>query len=410
MIAGSLIRPMRGNGFARFSYRRLTTRAYSGSAIDAIDNNSYLSMSNILSRYLLKETAQTWLVVTVVLLLILLTNQFAQVLGQAAANRLPKDAVFMVMGLTSLQYLTILIPIGLFLSIMLALGRLYRDSEMSALMACGVGPRQIYRPLTFFALLLAAIVGWLALVVSPAAIREVQLIAEEAKQRVDLRVLEAGRFISFDAQEAVMYAESMSPDGVLTNVFVQRRTGEQVEVIVADRAWQSDSREENVKVLRFADGRRFEGEPGSPRFRIVSFAEHGIPFSLPATGPLEFEPESRQLTDLLGADDPYDKAELQWRISVPLALLVLMILAVPLSRSEPRQGRYGGLAAGVLIYIIYVDLLAAAKVWVEREQIPVYVGLWWVHVLFLLVGLLLLARQFGYLNRYSLRRKLVPLT
>ena len=391
------------------SHRRLTPRAYSGSTIDSIDN-VFIRMSNILSRYLLKETAQTWLVVTVVLLLILLTNQFAQVLGQAAANRLPKDAVFMVMGLTSLQYLTILIPIGLFLSIMLALGRLYRDSEMSAMMACGVGPAAIYRPLTFFALLLAAIVGWLALVVSPAAIREVQLIVEEAKQRVDLRVLEAGRFISFDAQEAVMYAESMSADGVLENVFVQRRINEQVEVIVAERAWQSDSSEKNVKVLRFANGRRYEGEPGSPRFRIVSFVEHGIPFALPTAGPVEFEPESRQLTDLLGADDPYDMAELQWRISVPIAVLVLMVLAVPLSRSAPRQGRYGGLAAGVLIYIIYVDLLAAAKVWVEREQISVYLGLWWVHLLFLLVGLLLLARQFGYLNLNSLRRRLVKLT
>ena len=363
-------------------------------------------MSSILSRYLLRETAQTWLVVTTVLLLILLTNQFAQVLGDAAANKLPRDLVFTVMGLTSLQYLTILIPIGLFLSIMLALGRLYRDSEMSALMACGVGPRALYRPLVFFALLLAALVGWLALVVSPAAIREVQLIAEEAKQRVDLRVLEAGRFISFKDPEAVMYAESISPDGVLENIFVQRRIGAQVEVIVAERAWQSGSSEENVKVLRFANGQRYEGEPGSPRFRIVSFKEHGIPFALPAADPLEFEPETRLLTDLLGTEDPYEKAELQWRLSVPLAVMVLMVLAVPLSRSAPRQGRYGGLAAGVLIYIIYVDLLAAAKVWVEREQIPALLGLWWVHGLFLLIGLVLLARQFGYLHRYSFRRRL----
>jgi lipopolysaccharide export system permease protein len=368
----------------RFYDRRLRPGAYSGTTTDSIAK-IFVSMSSILSRYLLRETAQTWLVVTMVLLLILLTNQFAQVLGDAAANKLPKDLVFMVMGLTSLQYLTILIPIGLFLSIMLALGRLYRDSEMSALMACGVGPGALYRPLVFFALLLAAVVGWLALVVSPAAIREVQLIAEEAKQRIDLRVLEAGRFISFDDQEAVA----------------------QVEVIVAERAWQSDSSQENVKVLRFANGQRYEGEPGSPRFRIVSFKEHGIPFALPAADPLEYKPETRLLTDLLIADDPFDKAELQWRISVPLALLVLMVLAVPLSRSAPRQGRYGGLAAGVLIYIIYVDLLAAAKVWVEREQISVFLGLWWVHGVFLLVGLILLARQFGYLNRYTLRRVLL---
>jgi len=362
-------------------------------------------MSSILSRYILKETAQTWLVVTMVLLLILLTNQFAQVLGDAAADKLPKEAVFQVMGLTSLQYLTFLIPIGLFLSIMLALGRLYRDSEMTALMACGIGPASLYRPLALIAAVLALLVGWLALSVSPGAMRQVQIIVEEAKQRVDLRFLEAGRFITFAEADAVMYAESITADGVLGNVFVQRYRGTDIEVIVARRAWQGRSSDESVKVLKFADGRRYQGQPGSPVFEIVSFQEYGMPFAIPAAGPPKLRPESRPLLDLLGTDDPVDRAELQWRMSVPLALLVLTFLAVPLSRSGPRQGRYGGIAAGVLVYIIYVDLLGAAKVWVEREQSPEFLGLWWVHGVFLATGAILLARQFGYLNGFPLRRK-----
>jgi lipopolysaccharide export system permease protein len=359
-------------------------------------------MSSILSRYILKETAQTFLVVTFVLLLILLTNQFATVLGDAASNRLPKDAVFLVMGLTSLQYLTVLVPVALFLSIMLALGRLYRDSEMYALMACGVGPLAFYRPLVLFALLLASLVGWLALDVAPAAIRSVQVIANEAKQRVDLRVLEAGRFISFADEEAVIYAETVSSEGVLGNVFVQRHNGPDIEVILADKAWQSDSEQTNVKVLQFSDGQRYEGEPGSLRFRVVTFKEHGIPFELPSSGPVKLKPESQPFTDLLSSSDPVHMAELQWRASVPLAVMVLTLLAVPLSRSPPRQGRYGGLAAGVLIYIIYVDMLAAAKIWIEREQVPPILGLWWVHAVFVIVGFILLARQFGYLSWLSL--------
>ncbi len=362
-------------------------------------------MSRILSRYILKETAQTLFVVTMVLLLILLTNQFARVLGDAAADKLPKEAVFQVMGLTSLQYLTILIPIGLFLSIMLALGRLYRDSEMAALMACGIGPASLYRPLALLAVVLALLVGWLALSVSPGAMRQVQSILEEARQRVDLRFLEAGRFITFAHADAVMYAESITADGVLGNVFVQRYKGSEIEVIVARRAWQNDSPDEFVKLLKFADGRRYEGQPGSPTFEIVTFQEYGIPFALPAAGPAKLRPESRPLSDLLGAGDPVARAELQWRISVPVALLVLTFLAVPLSRSAPRQGRYGGVVTGVLAYIIYVDLLGAAKVWVEREQSPEFLGLWWVHGIFLVIGSILFARQFGYLNGLSLWRK-----
>jgi lipopolysaccharide export system permease protein len=361
-------------------------------------------VTHILSRYVLRETAQTWVVVTMVLLLILLTNTFAQVLGDAASDKLPKDAVFHVMLLTSLQYLTILIPVGLFLSIMLALGRLYRDSEMAALMACGIGPGALYRPLSLLAALLAALVGWLALDISPGAIHEIQVIAEETKKRLDLRVLEAGRFISLGEADAVMYAETISPAGVLGNVFVQRNLGPEVEVVVAKRAWQSASEDDNVKVLTFADGRRYKGQPGEREFEIVTFREHGIPYALPEAGPIPLKPESRPLADLVRSGDPELTAELQWRISVPLATLVLTLIAVPLSRSRPRQGRYGGLAAGVLVYIIYVDLLAAGKVWVEREQVPAIVGIWWVHLLFVAVGAILLARQFGYRNLLSRRK------
>ncbi len=360
-------------------------------------------MSNIISRYILRETAQTWIVVTFVLLLILLTNTFAQVLGDAASDKLPRDAVFYVMGLTSIQYLTILIPIGLFLSIMLALGRLYRDSEMAALMACGIGPAALYRPLFLLAVILAALVGWLALDASPGAIYQIQVIAEETKKRLDLRVLEAGRFITLGDADAVMYAETISDTGVLGNVFVQRALDEEVEVVIAKRAWQSESDDDNVKILTFAEGRRYKGEPGQPEFEIVTFKEHGIPYELPIAGEVQFKPESRPLPDLLGSGDPELSAELQWRLSVPLATLVLTVVAVPLSRSQPRQGRYGGLAAGVLVYIIYVDLLAAGKVWVEREQVPTFVGIWWVHALFLAFGAILLVRQFGYLRGMRFR-------
>jgi lipopolysaccharide export system permease protein len=361
-------------------------------------------MSSILSRYILRETAQTWIVVTLVLLLILLTNTFAQVLGDAASGRLPRDAVFYVMALTSIQYLTILIPVGLFLSVMLALGRLYSDSEMAALMACGIGPAALYRPLSLLAFALALLVGWLALDVAPRALYEIQVVAEDTKKRLDLRVLEAGRFISLGEANAVMYAETISADGVLGNVFVQRAVDSEVEVVVAKRAWQSESGDENVKILTFADGRRYKGEPGKPVFEIISFKEHGIPYALPAAEPVKLKPESRPLRDLIGSGDPELTAELQWRLSVPLSTLVLMVIAVPLSRSQPRQGRYGGLAIGVLVFIIYVDLLAAGKVWVEREQVPPLIGIWWVHLLFLAVGGILLARQFGYFNRLKLKR------
>ncbi len=352
-------------------------------------------MAVIADRYILRETAQTWLAVTSVLLLILVTNQFAKVLGDAATNRVPKDALWQVLGLTSLQYMTILIPVGLFLAVLLALGRLYRDSEMYALMACGVGPAQLYRPIMVFALGLAMLVGWLALDVSPTAIREVRRIGQEARARADLSIMEAGRFVKFGQADAVVYAEEVSADGHLHNVFVQRRREGIIEVIVAAEAHQQDTTDPNVKMLVFTDGRRYEGEPGAARFKVMAFAGHGVPYSLPSQVQVSAGPKGRSAAELLSSGSLADLAELQWRISVPVMVLVLAFMAVPLGRSSPRQGRYGALVAGLLVYISYANLLGAARVWLERGKVPPLLGLWWVHAVFIAAALAMLVVRYG---------------
>lgn len=364
-------------------------------------------MGPILNRYVFRETAQTWLAVTGVLLLVLLTDQFARVLDDAAGAELPKNAIFAVMGLSSIQYLTILIPVAIFLSIILALARMYKDSEMAALMACGIGNTAFYRPILLLALMLAAIVGWLSLEAGPAAQRQVLKIFDEAKKSADLAMLEPGRFISFGKQKAIVYAERVSAEGNLSNVFVQLRDGDEVTVIVAAEAGQRSDPASGRKVLTFYRGERYEGVPGSREFKIMRFAEHGIPFESKPARPGDVGPEAQTLVELLDAGTPAAMAELQWRASVPLTLLILCLIAVPLSRSQPRQGRYSNLAIAVLIYITYANLLGAARVWLEKGQVEPWLGLWWVHAIFLLLALSLLQLQNRYLQRWLSRNQRV---
>ena len=179
-------------------------------------------MLRILDRYIFREIAATWLAVTVVLLMILLTNQFARVLGEVAKGKLPKGAALDVIGLSAVQYLTVLVPIGLFLSIMLALGRLYRDSEMPAMMACRVGPSGVYRPLIWLLLPLVFGVAWLAIDLGPRALQTVERIGAEARREADLASIEPGRFTVFGPSRAVVYGERVTPDGFMEKVFLQR--------------------------------------------------------------------------------------------------------------------------------------------------------------------------------------------
>ena len=351
-------------------------------------------MLRILDRYIFREIASTWLGVTLVLLMILLTNQFARVRGDVSNGKLPKDAALDVIGLSAVQYLTILVPIGLFLSIMLALGRLYRDSEMPAMMACRVGPSGVYRPLALLTVPLVLGVGWLAIDLGPRALVAIDRIGAEARREADLTSIEPGRFTVFGPDQAVVYGERITPEGFMENVFLQRIVdGDKVEVVVAERGEQVDSDDPDIRLLVLHNGRRYEGIPGTPQFRVVEFAEHGIPYRLPSLDPPDPRPRAMLVGNLLRSADPELRAELQWRLSVPLSTIILAIFAVPLSRSQPRAGRYGRLAIGLLVFIIYFNLLSAAKAWVEKGEINPGLGLWWVHALFLLLALGLLAVQ-----------------
>jgi lipopolysaccharide export system permease protein len=364
-------------------------------------------MFRILDRYIFKEIAQSWLGVTMVLLFILLTNQFARVLGDVAKDKLPKDAIFQIIGLTALQYLTILVPIGLFLSIMLALGRLYRDSEMPAMMACGVGPGDIYRPLSWLLIPLTLAVGWLAMDVGPKALTEIERISMEARRQADLSSIEPGRFTSGRGGNAVVYAEEVVGPGAVENVFVQLRTEDgEIEVVVAERGEQTDTDDPNLRFFVLHDGRRYKGIPGTANFSVVEFAEYGIPYRLPAVEDENLRPRAMHTADLILSSEPEKIAELHWRIGIPLATLVLAILAVPLSRSQPRQGRYGRLAIGLLVFIVYFNLLSAGKAWLEQGTMPVIAGLWWVHALMLSIALGMLVVQNGIHRRvFSLRAR-----
>ena len=356
-------------------------------------------MFRILDRYIFREIAQSWLAVTTVLLFILLTNQLARVLGDVAKDKLPKDAIFQIIGLTGLQYLTILVPIGLFLSVMLALGRLYRDSEMPAMMACRVGPADIYRPLSWLLIPLALAVGWLAMEVGPRAMTEIDRIALEARRQADLASIEPGRFLTGDGG-AVVYAEEVTGPGAVEKVFVQRRIeGGGVEIVTAVRGEQRDTDDPNMRFFVLHDGRRYEGIPGTSEFRVMEFAEHGIPYRLPNLEDPDLDPRAMGMASLVASNDLRDIAELHWRVAIPLATIILAIIAVPLSRSQPRQGRYGRLAIGLLVFIIYFNLMSAGKAWLEQGTVSPSVGLWWVHASMLSCALGLLAVQNGIHRR-----------
>jgi lipopolysaccharide export system permease protein len=345
-----------------------------------------------LDRYLLREVAQTSVAVTGVLLVVLLSNQLARVLGQAAQSGFPGSVVLTLIGLTTLQQLTVLVPIGLFLGIVLALGRLYHESEMTAMAACGVGPVSIYRPIVIFAVVVVALLAVLSFRVVPAAGIRAQEIRIEALRTAQFGALEAGRFRSFAGGDAVFYAEKVQRNGQLEGVFVQRRVEDRLEIAVAERAEQRGAGQAEQVFVLF-DGRRYEGVPGRNEWRVVEFKEHGIPVRMPEYRAKKERRELRPTAALLASEEGPDRAELAWRIAVPTMAAVLTLLAVPLAKLRPREGRFARIGVAVLAYFIYSNLVATVRVWIEKDATGGAFGMWWVHLLPIALAVWLLWRD-----------------
>lgn len=358
---------------------------------------------SIVNRYITRETLVAWLAVTLVLLAVIVSHRFARFLGEAAAGKLPGLAVFELLGFASIGFLTVLIPVGFFLGLLMAFGRLYRDSEMTALTACGVGPRQLYRPVLALAFAVALLLSWITLQAAPWAAEAALLARRTAEREAELGVFESGRFKSARGGDAVFYAADVEPQsGRLRGLFFsQRSAGRAQAVISAASGEQELDPATGRRLLVLYDGIRYDGVPGQADYRVLRFAEHGVEIAPSAPDLATTKRDGVRTLALLESADPRDIAELQWRISGPLLVLVLACIAVPLSRTRPREGRYGRIVFGLLVYVVYSNLLGVARLGVERGQIPPALGLWWVHIIFLLVAAALLAHTLGW--RYTFR-------
>jgi lipopolysaccharide export system permease protein len=351
----------------------------------------------VIERYVLREVAMAWAAVSVVLFVILISNQLAFVFKLVAEAGLSSKVVLNLLWFRLVQQFLMLLPIGLFLGIMLALGRMYHESEMAAMQACGVSHRDVLRPVMLLAGLAAATLALLSLDVAPHSAQAEIGLKTQAAREARFASLQPGKFRSFGGSNIVFYAESIDEHGVLHNVYAQRMVGDRMEIVVASRAEQHGVGDAEQTFVLY-DGERYEGTPGSAQFRIWRFAEHGIPVQLPDVGNVQLKDYQKSTFALLRSGKLSDYAELQSRISTPLVVLILAVIAVPLSKLRPRQGRYARAGQFILVYLVYLLLLQSAQSWMMRGVTPYWLGIWWAHAVLVVMALLLWRRAEGKLN------------
>jgi lipopolysaccharide export system permease protein len=289
---------------------------------------------------------------------------------------------------------TLVVPFALALGVMFGLGRMYRDNEMVVMSACGVGPGRIYKPLLACSLLVALGLAVLSLYISPSVQAISNQLKADAQQQANLTALGAGRFNDLQGGKVTFYAQRLSADRrQMENLFIlvhdRERPERPVQLLTAQTATRTQDLDSGDDFLMLKNGYRYLGQPGAANYQIMQFGEYGVRVDLPDVSPQDKRREATPSLRLLRSTDPWDIAELQWRLVMPLSAIVLVVLAVPLSRSEPRQGRYGKLVLAILLFLIYYNLIGTAQSWVGRGILPPQIGLWWVPLLPLLLAVLL---------------------
>ena len=344
----------------------------------------------IFSRSLVREFSQTGLSVATALLGILLTVSFVKLLGLAAGGALAADAVFAMLGFGALTYLPVVLSASVFIALLLTLSRLWRDSEVIVWFASGIGISRFIRPVLVFAVPLALLVALMSLVISPWALHQRSVYQSRLDSRDDVSQISPGAFRESRASDQVFFVDALSDErSQVSNVFVQSLQNGKLGVTVAARGFvRAAANGDRFMVL--LRGRRYEGTPGTPDYNFTDFERAELRIEQREAKASELTTKTRTVLQILQQPTLDNLAELQWRIGLPVSLLVLSLLAIPLSYVNVRSGRGANLAVAILFYMVYYNTMSIAQAWTASGRIPPVVGLWPVHLLFLLVfGLLL---------------------
>lgn len=347
----------------------------------------------IIRRYLSSQVLTTTLAVALILTVILMSGRVIKYFGMAAQGRLDVELLTAVLVYRLPGFLELIIPVGFFLGILLSLGRLYVDSEMAILSATGIGPSRLLKVLMWPASLVACLVAAISLYITPTGNYESERLFAVQDTRTTFEMLRPGFFQRLEGPGHVIYTQGLSDDKKqLKGVFIyeaRKRQGERKALISAESGYRYTDQGSGVQYLVLVNGARHEVQAGSASYRALRFDSYAIRLAEPERPKEVTEVKTQATTDLMSRGDSLSRGELGWRLSLPLLVPVVALLALPLSRVNPRQGRFLKLLPAILLYLSYVVLLVAVKGAVEKGKLDVW-GFVAVHAVYLATGFVLM--------------------
>jgi lipopolysaccharide export system permease protein len=348
----------------------------------------------IFQRSLIREFSSLALAVFATLFAITLTTQLIRLLGQAASGRVLTEGVLALLGFSAINYLPVLLSLTLFISVLMALSRGYRDSEMVVWFSAGQALTAWVRPVLIFAMPLVVLIAVLSMFLSPWAIGKAEDFRRQMESRDDLARVSPGVFREAGGADRVFFVEAIAGDELnVQNVFVEQTSKGELSVLVSQRGFRETASNGDRYVV-LVNGRRYDGKPGALDYKIMEFERYAI--RIETRDPTRAQTSTKAQSTLALSEDPGNaaKAELLWRLGLPLSAFNLALLAIPLSFVNPRASRSINLVFALLTYMFYANLVSIVQAWVSQGRVTFAMGWWSVHAAMLVLLVVMMWKRF----------------
>ena len=346
-------------------------------------------------RYLFKEVTGSFIAVAIVLLLIFVSGRFVKYLAQAASGSFSSDVLFSIMLFRLPGFMELILPLALFIGIMLSFGRLYVESEMVVLQACGISKKQLLLYLQGPAFLVMLLVAVFSTYLTPLGWKHFHQIWNDPKTYSGLSTLVSGSFKKLGSEGAVIYASAINQQKTeLTDVFivssVQSEGKDSVTLVKASQA-KVVSFSPYRRFIELYDGVEYSGQPGKLDYRFSRFKTYGQRIQESKDELIRVDSiDAMPTLSIVGATGAKEQAAFFWRISLPFMVPILALIALALSETNHRKGRFIKLLPGIIIFILYVAVLIAIRTEIEKERLTSGYLFFAAHIGFLALGFVLL--------------------
>lgn len=348
----------------------------------------------VLDRLIMRDLIKTLLAVLTVIVVIIVSRRFIKILDKAIEGQVSNETLLSILGLKMVVASISFLPAALFMAVLMVLGRMYRDQEMSAIASAGGGAGTIYRAVFLLVFPLSVVSAGLSLYVAPWAEAKTEEIMHQDEQSADIRGVAAGKFSEYSQGDLVFYVEKIGDDKKMRKVFVQQRQSSGKLATINSETGRMEELE-GGRYMILEHGERILGMPGALDYVIENFVEYAVRIE-ERSSVINTSREAVAMDVLWNSEVIRDIAELQRRYSIPLSMIFLSFLAVPLAQSAPRGGVYGNMTIAFLIYFSYGNLIRVSQSWVINETIPVWLGGVGVYWILALVGVGLLIKLYGW--------------